>query len=271
MRFADSLRHLCAWRCAAWLLVAAAGVLASLAEAASSKGPGQPAAQRTAFTDTEILDGFLKITFGAELHTAGRVDRIRKFDGPVRVFIDNRARPDRSAQAARTVLDIGDRIQHLDVTIAPRRAGANMVVTLVRDDDLDRTIRSIYGREHARRIQRSLDPQCLSGFRKDEEFRIQHAEVILVSDAGDMIFRDCAYEEILQALGPINDDASVPWTMFNDDVQLGFFGVYDQFILNLLYHPRIRPGMTRAEVEALAPEILPEVRAFVAKVNKLPP
>jgi hypothetical protein len=26
--------------------------------------------------------------------------------------------------------------------------------------------------------------------------------------------------------------------MFNDDVQMGFFDVYDQFLLNILYDPR---------------------------------
>jgi len=39
--------------------------------------------------------------------------------------------------------------------------------------------------------------------------------------------------------------------MFNDDVQMGFFDVYDQYLLNILYDPRIRPGMTKREVEAL--------------------
>jgi hypothetical protein len=57
--------------------------------------------------------------------------------------------------------------------------------------------------------------------------------------------------------------------MFNDDVQLGFFDVYDQHLLNLLYHPRIRPGMTREEVSGILPEILPEIRAFVAETNNL--
>jgi len=62
----------------------------------------------------------------------------------------------------------------------------------------------------------------------------------------------------------------VPWTMFNDDVQMGFFDVYDQYILNILYHPKVWPGMTRQQLRALLPEIMPEVRAFVAKVNDLP-
>ena len=42
-------------------------------------------------------------------------------------------------------------------------------------------------------------------------------------------------------------------------------------IVNILYHPRIRAGMTRAEVHAALPEVLPEVRAFVARVNDLKP
>jgi hypothetical protein len=58
--------------------------------------------------------------------------------------------------------------------------------------------------------------------------------------------------------------------MFNDDVQLGYFGLYDQYLLNILYHPRIRPGMTRKEIEPLLRQILPEVRAWVARVNGLP-
>jgi hypothetical protein len=59
--------------------------------------------------------------------------------------------------------------------------------------------------------------------------------------------------------------------MFNDEVQKGFFGIYDQYLLNILYHPHVRPGMTREEVRALLPEIMPQVRAFVAKTNGLSP
>jgi hypothetical protein len=58
--------------------------------------------------------------------------------------------------------------------------------------------------------------------------------------------------------------------MFNDKVSMGFFDVFDQYILNILYDPRIRPGMTVEEVRGVLPEVLPDVRAFVRKVNDLP-
>jgi hypothetical protein len=227
------------------------------------------AVERKTFTDAQIAGGFFKIAFGAEFHVAGRVDRIRKYAVPVRVYVESLATPDRRQQVAEVVADIRSRIKHLDIAISEERESANVVVTLVRDRDLAKTIRALYGRDRARQIQRSLEPQCLSGFRKDPEFRIIKSDVLLVVDSGDFIFYDCVYEELLQALGPINDDPTVPWSMFNDNVRMGFFDVYDQYLLNILYDPRIQPGMTRQEVKALLPQILPDVRAFVASVNDL--
>jgi hypothetical protein len=225
--------------------------------------------QRKAFSDAEIIDGFLKIAFGAEFRADQRVDRIRKYDQPIRIFVDSRGEPDRSDQISTIVADIRARIRNLDITVTPTRVDANMIITLVLDSDLQSTIRTIYGPERARNIERSLRPQCLAGFAKDRTYRIQRSEVLLVIDEGDFIFYDCAYEEILQALGPINDDRTVPWSMFNDDVSMGFFDIYDQILLNLLYDPRIQPGMTKQEIRDVLPEILPDVRAFVARTNNL--
>jgi hypothetical protein len=227
--------------------------------------------ERKTFTDAEIIDGFFKVTFGAEFHIAGGVDRIRKYDGPIRVYIDNRAKPDRSPQVATVVADIRSRVRGLEIAMTSQRDDAQIIVSLVRDRDLAHAIRTLYGIDRARRIQRTLEPQCLSGFRKDESSRILHSDVLIVADAGDFVFYDCIYEELLQSLGPINDDTTVPWTMFNDDVQMGFFDLYDQYLLNILYDRRIKPGMTRAEVEGLLPEVLPQVRDWVDGRNKTKP
>jgi hypothetical protein len=227
------------------------------------------AAETKSFTDAQIIDGFFKVTFGAEFNTQGRIDRIRKFDGPVRVHVDNRARPDRTRQIGSVIDDIRRHIDKLDIALTDDKRAANFTITLVADGDLDRTIVSMFGREHARKIETALAPQCLTGYRKDASYRITGSQAIIVVDAGDFVFYDCAYEEILQALGPINDDQTVPWTMFNDDVQMGFFDLYDQYLLNLLYHERMRPGMTREEARSVLLAVLPEVRAFVAKANGL--
>lgn len=51
---------------------------------------------------------------------------------------------------------------------------------------------------------------------------------------------------------------------------MGFFDVFDQYILNILYDPRIRRGVTVEEVKGVLPEVLGDVRAFVENVNRLP-
>jgi hypothetical protein len=247
------------------LALVTAGMIAAHAE--PSEISKRRAAERKSFTDAQIADGFFKTAFGAELRVSGKSDRIRKYDGPVRVFIDSRARPDRRSQMVAVIADIGARVQHLDITMTQQRKDANVIVTLVRVRDLARIVATTYGRERSRKIERKLGPQCLSGFHKDESFRITQSNVFLVVDAGDFVFLDCAYEELLQALGPINDTKSVPWTMFNDKVHMGYFDLYDQHLLNILYDPRIQPGMSVDEVRALLPQVLPEVRSWVAKVN----
>jgi len=248
------------------VMVAAAAITIGCAAAAENSDISiRRLLERTSFSDAEIKDGFFKTAFRAELQFDRRAERIRKFDEPVRVFVVDRGTPDRRAEIAAVIADIRALVQHLDLAMTDDRQSANFVVTLVQRRDLAPTIRSHFGPERAKLIQRALAPECLSGIGKDASFRIRRAEVILPVDAGEFSFYDCAYEEMLQGLGIINDDSSVPWTMFNDDVQMGFFDVYDQHLVNILYDPRIRPGMTRNEVDALLPQILPTVRAWVAK------
>jgi hypothetical protein len=252
---------------AAVAFAVAIGGAAALGAAEPAAVASRQRAEKKNFTDAQIVDGFLKTAFGAEYHLAGRVDRIRKYELPVRVFAEGRA--DRKAQIAKVVTDIALRVKHLDIAMADNGDDANVNVKLVRDRDLHRTITTFYGSERAKEIRNSLDPQCLSGFRKNEAFEIEHSDVILTVDNGDFIFLDCAYEELLQSLGPINDTSSVPWTMFNDDVQMGYFDVYDQYLLNILYDPRIKAGMTVQEVGKVMPQVLADVRAWVTKVNGL--
>jgi hypothetical protein len=251
---------------AASVFVAAAAACTA-ARAEDAEIASRRAAERKSFTDDEIRDGFFKIAFRAELQFDRPDDRIRKFDGPIRVFVINRGRPDRRAAIAAVVADIRAHVNHLDLAMAADAEHANFVVTLVRHRAFARTVRSYYGPDKAKQIQSSLRPQCLSGIGKDRDNRITRAEAILPVDVSDFAFYDCAYEELLQGLGVINDDASVPWTMFNDDVQMGFFDLYDQYLVNILYDPRVRPGMTKSEVSDVLPDVLPAVRAWAAKAN----
>jgi Protein of unknown function (DUF2927) len=195
------------------------GVISATAEVAAIAE--RQRTEKKTFTDAEISDGFLKTAFGAEYNLAGHVDRIRKYHQPIRVFVRGVARADRRKQLVEVVSDINQHVPNIDIAMTPSPDKANVIVTFVNDRDFDSSLRRFYGAVHARDIRKALNPQCLSGFRKNGNYEIEHSEVVLTVDSGDFVFLDCAYEELLQSLGPINDTKSVPWTMFNDDVSMG--------------------------------------------------
>ena len=148
----------------------------------------------------------------------------------MRVFADGN-RADRKAQLSKIVADIAARVQHLDIAMAGSLDDANVQVKLVRDRDLHRTIATFYGSERAKEIRSSTRNACRASartevrnraFRRDPHRRQWRLRLL-----------DCAYEELLQSLGPINDTASVPWTMFNDNVSMGYLRLRP-YLLNLL-------------------------------------
>jgi len=258
-----------------WLVVIAAlvhfgfGSFMTSCHAEDAEVTSRRSSERLSFSDSEIAEGFFAVAFGAELQFGERVERIRKFDGPVRVFVDNRTVPARTAEIGAAIADIGTHVPHLDIAVTEDLNAANVIVRIVRERDFRRTLSARFGAKKAKTISHALKPVCLSGFGKDETFRIRRAEVFLAGDVDDFTFADCVYEELLQALGPINDTAVVPWTMFNDSVQMGFFDQYDQYLLNILYDPRIAPGMTKEDVKELLPALLPEVRERVFSLSAL--
>ena len=60
--------------------------------------------------------------------------------------------------------------------------------------------------------------------------------------------RDCMHEEILQALGPLNDLYRLSDSIFNDDNFQTAATSYDMLILRAYYSPYLRNGMSKSEV-----------------------
>ena len=173
---------------------------------------------------------------------------------PVRVFADGANRADRKAQLAKVVADIAPRVQHLDIAMARERrrrqcrgqAGA-------RPRSLPHHRQLLRQRtRQAKSAPRSIRNAC-PAFARTRSSRSSiptssSPSTTATSSSSTAPMRNCCSRS-----GPINDTSSVPWTMFNDNVSMGFFDVYDQYILNLLYDPRIKAGMTVQEVKAVLP------------------
>lgn len=69
----------------------------------------------------------------------------------------------------------------------------------------------------------------------------------------------CLHEEIAQGLGLQNDHPKARPSIFNDDEEFALLTRMDEMMLRILYDPRLRPGMTEAEVRPIVQQIATEL------------
>ncbi len=94
----------------------------------------------------------------------------------------------------------------------------------------------------------------------DDEPEISKALVYLHGDLGGLYRRLCFHEEISQSFGLFNDDPTVRPSIFNDDDEFALLTTHDEYLLRILYDPRLRPGMTPEEAMPLVVRIVEELR-----------
>ncbi|WP_420412022.1 DUF2927 domain-containing protein [Roseibium sp.] len=211
------------------------------------------------FTTDEILFGFEKTVFGLEYRNWGwRPYLVKKFTSPVRFYIHNLSRRDRTRTVRRFIGEINRRVTGLTASIVNRPADANFEIYVVDRKQYKPVVRTdVYKNPKARVPGRCL-VRVVSG-----RNGIKHSSAVIVSDEGEFLFRRCLVEEVLQGLGPMNDNEKLPHSVFNDSSRHSRFTVFDQIILNMLYDPRIKPGMSIKQTKDFLPLIARDARRRV--------
>ena len=205
-----------------------------------------------------LVEGFAKIAFGAEipgLFGGGRY--IKKFVGPVAFFVENHAARDRTREVRAFVAGLPRQISGLETGFAKSAGEARFVVHVVDAADYQRVGRRIF-RNPFRRVPGSCIVRADYG--RDG---IRRADALILSDDGEPAFRRCLVEEVLQGLGILDDDDGVADSVFNDSSTTTRFGRYDRIMLNMLYDPRLTPGMSLEAARPVLPIVAEAVRRRV--------
>jgi len=248
------------WCVACFVLIAAL----TAAFAASDKQPapygsfaGAPP-QFTHFTAGELYRGFLALAFGADLRIGTRPLGIRRFDRPIRARVINGGSVDRSAAMSRVIEDFARQVPALqlsETSVEP----ADIELRLINEKDFPSALRATFGKRTAKVFVERTDPECMTSVRSAEDGTIVHAVSFIIVDRGDKVFLDCAYHELLHALGLSNHDQHNPWTTLNQRRMVGYLTAYDRALLTLLYDSRLWPGMTRQQTQAVLPQVIAEL------------
>jgi hypothetical protein len=207
--------------------------------------------------DMAVLNGFMKTVFGVEYHAnTPAANRVKKYAKPIRVYIDNRSRIDRRAAAAAFVDSLRTRIGGLDISRVSSPKAANFFLYIVDDADYGRLA---YELTKTSGTSSSIG-QCMARLVMGPGTAINRTDAVVVSDLGEGLFKRCLIEETLQGLGPANDNAGLGESVFNDYSAITRFTKFDQTIVNMLYHPRIRAGMAPDQVRPILPGVLADVK-----------
>ncbi len=216
-------------------------------------GAGAPA---RAYTDDQLARSFFSTVFGAEYRSFWwQSNQVKKFVRPVRIYVDDRARKNRRKAVTRFVRSLPRRIDGLEVVIVDRPSKANYRIFVVDQDQYARVVRD----EVYHRPSMNVPGHCLVRVISNAS-GIRRSDAVIVSDRGEFLFRRCLVEEVLQGLGPVNDNSALKDSIFNDKSRHIKFTKHDRYILNMLYHPRIRPGMSKREARAVLPEVIADTR-----------
>ena len=214
----------------------------------------------SAFSDESLERGFIVTVFGAEVEDVRDAEALRavkKFTGPIHYHLVSTSAVDRRSIVRHFMEQLAASVENLDLAETSVFDDAQMVIFLVDRANYRQTIRATVWSGVDTGF---LESNACSAVLATRRTGIERAYIYLVADEGFEGFAHCMVEEIAQSLGPANDSDTLPYSIFNDESELNVFGVFDWFLLNMLYDARIEPGMTVDDVLPLLPAVIADAR-----------
>jgi hypothetical protein len=210
----------------------------------------------TRFSSAELQQGFVALAFGSDLRIGARPRGIRRFGHPIAARIVQSGSVDRAAAMTQIVEEYARKVPNLHLSVAAATAPeVDIEIRLIDEKNFKSALRAAFGAAVTKEFVARTDPQCMTSVKSSGEGEILRSISFIIVDKGDRIFLDCAYHELLHALGLSNHDQRNPWTTLNQRRLVGYLSVYDQTLLTALYDPRIKPGMTAGQARSVLPAI----------------
>ncbi|MFQ6549549.1 DUF2927 domain-containing protein [Aestuariibius sp. 2305UL40-4] len=232
----------------------------------------------TPFNSRQLARNFIQIALFDEYKTEADAlipeateSRLRRWEEPVRFSVDFGAGvPADQREADRAFVSRYaaklERLTGHPVSVAPAAANFNILIL----DEESRQNAAPRLRRLAPGISDSLIREvtnmprstlCILVAFTDQPGKSTYSRAIAVirAEHPTLLRNGCIEEELAQGMGLANDSPQARPSIFNDDEEFGRLTTHDELLLQMLYDPRLKPGMTVAEAEPLARIIAREV------------
>lgn len=248
MRQRVTLRDIWSAIAALWILLA--GGTPAGAQQSSQNAIGM-------FRESDLRQGFFRLAFGSDMQTFNEsTPRLHKFDRPVAVFVTSDPPGSPADKIYRWAIDDFIRqMPELKARVVDESSPPDVLVRIIPPEKFKEVLVTSLGEALARPFIRLTNPRCTTRLRIRDDGVIMRADIFIPAsrDLGAII--DCAYHESLHAFGLMNHANDLRWTSLNQTKRSSALSNYDKALLQLLYDPLLRAGMTTDDVERLWPRI----------------
>lgn len=201
-----------------------------------------------------MQDAFIQVVLKNEYGPARL--RVRKWQQPIKLWLE-----DQTPEAAQHATLVNIHSKHLasltglSIERAPNIAQANFFVVFSLGANWHAEVERISGQVH---LKPPRDAACMFGIQTDAASKIQRAWVVIPVDHASehRALLSCVVEEMTQALGLPNDADSVYPSIFNDKTPEALLTGLDVVLIQLLYQPQVKAGMTQMQVLPVVKQLL---------------
>ncbi len=218
-------------------------------------------------TDREVIDAFVQIAFGNEFERIAD-PRLAKWLQPllyVVVETEPLAAHERGYLAGHMARLAA--LTRLDMRAVEDRVAANFEILLVAQSDYETAVERRLAPSRRHLLTRFAATNCIGFLRRHRwTHEIRSATVIIPVDSARKkdLLTACIAEETTQVLGLLNDSDQLADSLFNDHGDARDLTPLDELLLQILYHPKLAPGMRPDEARAALPDVLREIRRATA-------
>lgn len=234
-------------------------------------GPDAP------FNERHLVENFVQVALYDEYtRVDGRLvarptpSRLRRWEQPVRmrvIFGDSIPLEQRRKDSS-DVAEYAERLSRVSgVPIRQTEEQANFHVLILNEDE-----RMGFGPQ-LRALVPGIDeltvrtvtnlPQStycvLFAFSRGGSSTYAQAVAVIRGEHPDLLRLSCIHEELAHGMGLANDSSLARPSVFNDDEEFSLLTTHDELMLQMLYDPRLRPGMTETEARPILQVIAREL------------
>lgn len=223
-------------------------------------------------TRQNLIDNFMAIALFNETNApVGRMRReaapLRRWVSPVRfgLYFGDAVSAQQRLQDQTSITNFARTIRNATRhPVSVSRENPNFHVLILNENERQNWHRQL------RRILPDLPPQDISiilrlprhkqcqmfAWDSDNSGVFTRAVAVVRAEHPDLTRLSCFHEELAQGMGLPNDSPDARPSIFNDDEEFGLLTRHDEYLLRILYDPRLRPGMRADEARPIVENIV---------------